>query len=153
MAEVLADFATTLGARAPGRWIAHRLFQDCVFSRLDRPFDDVIHLEFSRYHLGSSSDRSTAVDFDWCWDLGEGVNIFLKEQFERLIFSPAFDDFTVWEKGVKDDIKRDVGMFANRWCDEGEQFPNSCNEAWDELSAEHRGRREDIEREAVMLGL
>lgn len=183
--EVLADFASTFGARAPHEWIAHQLFNDCVSSKLDDEIDDMIHLEFSL-------DHSTTVDYVWFQNLQEGITTALDEWFERIVFSADHDileesedtvehgiawkdtvehgiawedtvehgiawEDTVehdiaWEDTVENDIAWEMDMFFDGSCYEWEQFSESCDEALDELSSEHRESRAAIEREAVRIG-
>jgi hypothetical protein len=138
--EVLADFATTFGARAPLNWIVYRLFVDCVSTD---EFDDyLIQLKFS-------SDHSIIIDVV---NLEQGATAILEEWSERIIFSTDHDNLKEWKDAVEGEIEWDVDMFMDTWCDMWEQFPESCDEAWNELSAKHGERRAAIEREAVRIG-
>jgi hypothetical protein len=113
--EVLADFATTFGARAPLMWIVYRLFADCVSMRFDDEFDDdMIQLTFS-------SDHSVIVSVDdWYLDLEQGAAAVLEEwsESESIICHTDHDDLEEWKYAMEGEIEWDEDMFLDRWCDE-----------------------------------
>jgi hypothetical protein len=145
--EVLGDFASTFGARAPLWRIVYRLFEDCLFSGF------FVRSEFDMFHLKFSSHQRMDVHVDWYHDLEQGPTAVLEDWLERISFSADYDNFKKWEDAVEADMEGEEDMFL-RWCDQlGLQFPKSRDKNRGELSAKHRENRAALEREAVRIGL
>ena len=144
----LGFFARNFGARAPLTWIAHQLYYDCVRPWVDDDGGfDMVTLRYAHLHRGSERvelDRGVETALlDW-W-LADNEFALNYKEFER------------WKKAVEDDLAWEHIEFWERWhAGDDEPFEWDFEEGslpWHVLSGMDRKKREEIEAEAVRIGL
>ena len=137
----LGCFAQKFGARAPSEWIARRWYYDCVRTW----FDSNSYMVGLNYAHGSFE----IVELDFFKDLDRGVDTALLDWWlADSDFASDYKEFKNWKEAMEDGMNWDLIELRETWHDEEEE-----RVPWDLLWAKHEAIQEEIEEEAVKIGL
>jgi hypothetical protein len=139
----LGLFAQKFGARAPLEWIAYQWYDDCVEARFDSSSDTV--------ELYYAHGRSHTVWADFFSDLEQGIDIALLDWWlEDSDYVRDFEEFENWKEMMEDGMNWDGIDILELW--HGEELEDDWT-PWDLLWAKNKDIEEEIEAEAVRIGL
>jgi hypothetical protein len=136
----LGYFSQTFGARAPLEWIAYQWYYDCV----RRGFESS-YVAKLRYAHG----RTETVWIGFFSDLNSGVEIVLMDWWlTDSDFADDYKKYKAWKRAMEVDMRCYLLDFLKTW--DGEE--DDCI-PWELLWAKNRDIEEEIEAEAVRIGL
>jgi len=151
---MLGCFARTFGARAPIDWISWQIFYDCV--RAEILADDVVELCYIHGHV-------ERVDFPFFCNLEDGMKTSLYDWWlADYDFYLDYDEFRTWRDEAEDSMNEAMIDCWTAWHDFGRDGIQKALSPTDELSyhrerskllVKHESKRQEIEAEAIKIGL
>lgn len=165
----LGTFAQKFGARAPLDWISHQLFDDCMDAETLN--HEIVKLSYGPQEVyddntsGRKHDSrfTEIVGFDFFSDLDDGIETALIDWWlSDDVFGAEVKAFEEWRGEMEDGVAWELVDLWESWYGVdgngkvrvvSEKEKLLCDSAMMKSLGEHEKKREDIEAEAVRIGL